>query len=779
MAGDRDAEFVAFAQQSTPRLLTAAWMLTGDSAAAEALAAEALERVYVRWRRIKPGARLAHARGVLARRHTDLWHRRRREGLAELLPEQGEQRESRHVEVIRALQTLPPREREVVVLQHYLDQPDQETADALRVRLDTVHDAGSGGLAGMRAQLAGSSGSASSDQAVLEAMDRAAADPPLMHVGVELILAGGRTRRRRRQTASAGMALATATVGALLWLGSWWEAETMAHEDAPIEATPWDDALDFSASLAETEGASADFMGAQVERAAGVDHFTVTVPSGDTRLDIERVDVDLPGEIELFRGDEESLVLTPQEYPGEPTLQLAANLFGYARTSATDDDAAVHAWAVEGIVEPEDVRDVYWVSDDQMVAASGTQVIDAAVSADGFETRVAIVPEHGVWSELHQPFAGVHPIGEMTQSGPSQEGVVTVLPGSVRDVEAYVSADVWGPSGAYDSESLRIPLTLQSVGDYTVGAAALSESDFDQEVIQMQAVGVTWTDETGALQPDLGPVPLSAGGNRLSDGAVQVRFDAIDEEIVIDPWSPGVATVSRPGGSWVMVSTLPKQMEEDAAVLAIPVIDTESGVQPLLGRSESGRVEGVQERLAWVAVGVGDGPIEQGIVEGEPLPTVLFSGPGGPWWSRGTAPALVEVDGTELAWSVQEDLGLWAVQCLGPASIGQNHPVAGELDAPTPRVATCLDTTRPAESGYVVSVLPNDVARGAAIVPSSAQGSAPVSAEFGEVQIVEMGQGRSLWAVQVSAGDRPARDLAAEIEGLDLDGDGLVDLPLH
>jgi hypothetical protein len=47
VAGDRDAEFVAFAQQSTPRLLTAAWMLTGDSAAAEALAAEALERVYV------------------------------------------------------------------------------------------------------------------------------------------------------------------------------------------------------------------------------------------------------------------------------------------------------------------------------------------------------------------------------------------------------------------------------------------------------------------------------------------------------------------------------------------------------------------------------------------------------------------------------------------------------------------------------------------------------------------------------------------------------------
>lgn len=778
MAGEQDAEFVAFAQQVSPRLLTAAWMLTGDPSAAEGLVQEALEPVHVRWRRIKPDDRQAYARRSVATLHTALWRGRQRDGLADLIPDQGDRQESRHLKLIRALQTLSPREREVVVLQHYLDQSDQETADALRIRLGTVHDAGSRGLAGLRAELEGSNGSAWSDQSVLEAMDRAAADPPLMHVGVESVLAGGRAGRRRRHTAAAGMALAAVTVATALSLGSWREVESETPEDPAVEATTWDESIDFEAPMEGTEGVVPGFGDARIERAPGADHFTVTVPSGDERLDLERIDADLPGEVELFRNGGDSLVVARQECLGEPILQLATG-GGHTRMSATDGGAEVYAWPVEGVVDPESLLDVYWLCADEMVASSGTEVLHAAISVDGFETRVAIVPERGVWSEMDRMFTGVHAIGEMTQSAPSGDGVIAVLPGGARDVEVYVSADVWGANGAYDQENLQIPLTLQTVGDYTVGAAALSESAFDREVIQMQAVGVAWTDETGALQPDLGPVPLTAGGNRLSDGAVQVRFDSIDEEVVIDPRSPGVAVAVRPGGSWVMVSTVPKGMEEDAAGWAFPVIDTEEGVQPLLGWSDSGRVEGVKERLAWVAVGVGDGPIEQGIVEGEPLPTVLFSGPGGPWWSRGTAPEVFEVDGTELAFSIQDDLGLWAVQCLGPASIGQNEPVVGKRDTPTLEVAACVDFARPEESGYVVAVLPNDVARRAAVVLSSAYGGAPVSAQLGQAQTIAVGHGQSLWVVRVSAGDQPLRELAAEIEGLDLDGDGAPDLLLH
>lgn len=776
MASDRDAEFVAFVHDVSPRLLTAGWMLTGDPTSAEALVREALERVYLRWRRIKPDARPAYARRVLARRHTDLWRRRRREGLADLLPEQGDERESRHVELIRSLQTLSPREREVVVLAHYLDQSDQETADALRVSLGQVQSSGSQGLAQMGALLGGSSGGVTSEQAVLEAMDRAAADPPLMHVGAESILSGGRASRRRRRTAAAGMALAAVAVATLLSLVSGPDSETMTQEDAPLEAILWDDTVDFSAPFDETGIASANFMGAQIERAPGEDHFTLRVRSGDGRQEVERVDADLPGQVELFRSGDSSLLVTPQEYSGEPTLQLAAHLFSYDRRSATDGDTAVHVWEVEGVVEPDDVLDVYWVSGEQMVASSGTEILSAAISAGGFETRVAIVPERGVWAQLRRPVAGLVPIGEVDTGSDRTDGVVAVLPPGAHDVEVYVSADVWAENGAYDQEALQIPLTLQTVGDYTVGAAALSEFDFDQEVVQMLAVGVTWVDESGDLQPDLGPVPLTAGGNRLSERAVQVRFDAIDEEVIIDPRSPGVAMASRPGGSWVMVSTLPEEMEEEAAGLAVPVIDTEEGVQLLLGRSQSGRVEGVRERLAWVAVSVGDGPIEQGIVAGEPLPTVLFSGPRGPWWSQGTAPEVFEVDGTELAWAVKDNLDLWAVQCLGPTSAGPSFPVVGEMDSASLRLAVCEDAAGPQESGYVVTVLPDDVARRAAIV-WNADGASQGSVEVGESHIVDIGRGQSLWVVRIWTEGQPIYELNADIAGLDLDGDGVADLP--
>lgn len=46
MRAQDEAEFVAFVEQVSPRLLTSAWMLTGDPGSAEELVQEALERVY-------------------------------------------------------------------------------------------------------------------------------------------------------------------------------------------------------------------------------------------------------------------------------------------------------------------------------------------------------------------------------------------------------------------------------------------------------------------------------------------------------------------------------------------------------------------------------------------------------------------------------------------------------------------------------------------------------------------------------------------------------------
>ena len=156
MRASHEAEFVDFVTQSSPRLLTTAWMLTGDPVTAEDLVQEALERVYVRWGRVRTGNPTAYTRRVVANLHTDGWRRRRREVLTDAVPEQaaperaGRTPDSRNVDLVRALQQLPTRERECVVLRHYLDLSEQQTAETLGVSLGTVKSSTSRGLAGLR-----------------------------------------------------------------------------------------------------------------------------------------------------------------------------------------------------------------------------------------------------------------------------------------------------------------------------------------------------------------------------------------------------------------------------------------------------------------------------------------------------------------------------------------------------------------------------------------------------------------------------------------------------
>lgn len=151
MRQTHETEFVSFVEATSPRLLTTAWMLTGDPVSAEDLVQETLERVYVRWGRLRGGNPAAYARRVLTNLHTDRWRRHRREvldGLAHEVAVPGSSAET--VDLVRALQQLPTRERECVVLRHYLDLSERETARALGVSLGTVKSSTSRGLATLR-----------------------------------------------------------------------------------------------------------------------------------------------------------------------------------------------------------------------------------------------------------------------------------------------------------------------------------------------------------------------------------------------------------------------------------------------------------------------------------------------------------------------------------------------------------------------------------------------------------------------------------------------------
>ncbi len=157
MRATQEEEFVDFVTTASPRLLTTAWMLTGDPVRAEDLVQEALERVYVRWRRLRTGDPHAYARRIVTNLHTDSWRRRRREQLTAAVPDRpqrpGRPGSEEAVDLVRALQLLPRRERECVVLRHYLDLSEKEAAATLGVSVGTVKSSTSRGLTALRTTL--------------------------------------------------------------------------------------------------------------------------------------------------------------------------------------------------------------------------------------------------------------------------------------------------------------------------------------------------------------------------------------------------------------------------------------------------------------------------------------------------------------------------------------------------------------------------------------------------------------------------------------------------
>lgn len=146
-------EFAEFFDVASPKLLSAAWLLTGDRHAAEDLAQEALARTYARWARLRTGSPLAFSRRVMANLHTDGWRKHHREVLTDEPPERGRGSDPRTVDLVRALRTLSPRERECVVLRHYLDLSEKQTAETLGISVGSVKSYTMHGLRGLRAQL--------------------------------------------------------------------------------------------------------------------------------------------------------------------------------------------------------------------------------------------------------------------------------------------------------------------------------------------------------------------------------------------------------------------------------------------------------------------------------------------------------------------------------------------------------------------------------------------------------------------------------------------------
>lgn len=130
--------YVEFVDQTRSTLLGYAWLLTADPYAAEDLLQETYVRVYVKWRRVKDGHPLAYARTVMSNLHTDRWRKGRRDVVTDQVPETAYLHDPRTTDLVRALQQLAPRERECVVLRHYYDLTERDTAATLGISVGAV-----------------------------------------------------------------------------------------------------------------------------------------------------------------------------------------------------------------------------------------------------------------------------------------------------------------------------------------------------------------------------------------------------------------------------------------------------------------------------------------------------------------------------------------------------------------------------------------------------------------------------------------------------------------
>lgn len=152
----RDEEFSLYMSARQPAMLRLAYVLTGDSASAEDLVQTAFAKLYLSWNRVNErGALDGYLRRIIVNEHNSLWRRpwRKRERSSEVLPDSpvmDEYDDGSSAELWRLVQSLPPRQRSVIVLRYYEQLSEAEIAETLDISPGTVKSQASKALAALR-----------------------------------------------------------------------------------------------------------------------------------------------------------------------------------------------------------------------------------------------------------------------------------------------------------------------------------------------------------------------------------------------------------------------------------------------------------------------------------------------------------------------------------------------------------------------------------------------------------------------------------------------------
>jgi RNA polymerase sigma-70 factor (sigma-E family) len=160
----RGDDFEDWVRASSPHLRRLAFLLTGNIDNAEDLLQSAYAKVLPRWHKIAAyDSPEAYIHRVMVNLRTSWWRRsRNREYSTAEIPEEawragtpgeGDAVVEAHV-LLAALRDLPERQRAAVVLRHWCDLSEAETADAMKCSVGTVKSNASRGLARLRTALA-------------------------------------------------------------------------------------------------------------------------------------------------------------------------------------------------------------------------------------------------------------------------------------------------------------------------------------------------------------------------------------------------------------------------------------------------------------------------------------------------------------------------------------------------------------------------------------------------------------------------------------------------
>ncbi|WP_307814252.1 SigE family RNA polymerase sigma factor [Nocardioides baculatus] len=154
----KDADFSAYMAARQPALYRTAYLLAGDHASAEDLLQNAFAKLYLSWDKIRDhGALDGYVRRVMVNENNSLWRRawKRREHSTDTMPETGAHDtydDGMGGALWSYVQTLPPKQRAVIVLRYYEQLSEAEIADVLGISAGTVKSQASRALAGLRAR---------------------------------------------------------------------------------------------------------------------------------------------------------------------------------------------------------------------------------------------------------------------------------------------------------------------------------------------------------------------------------------------------------------------------------------------------------------------------------------------------------------------------------------------------------------------------------------------------------------------------------------------------